>query len=114
MRKINFEKLKNQLKEVQRGCSARTMDLQDVKNFIQTLERERETILKMPVEKKYLKKIYGYKEYAVPISYNYKTETTGISGYITKYGRIVINVYRGQASKIPYGGIREKITAVYE
>lgn len=114
MARLNMKKVEERLNQVQARCSARTMDLEDVKNFVAALQEVREKVLADKVERKYLQKVVGHKEYAVPNAYKYRAETTCIDGFITKHGRIVINIYRTYASKVPYGGTIQRITPVFE
>jgi hypothetical protein len=114
MTRLNMKKVEERLNQVQARCSARTMDLEDVKAFVEELQKARERALADKVERKYLKRIEGVKKYAVPNSYDWRAETTCIEGYITKYGRIKIEVYRTNAPKIPYGGTVRKIQAIFE
>lgn len=111
---LNMKKLENKLNEVQKRCSARLFNTKDVEETINELKQKREELLQDKINKKYLKRIDFYKEYAVPNSYKYRAETTCISGHITKYGRIVINIYRTDARHIPYGGIIEKFTPIFD
>lgn len=111
---LNMKKLENRLNEVQKRCNARLFNIRDIEGTIDELKQRREKLLQDKINKKYLKRIDFYKEYAVPNKYKYRAETTCISGYITKYGRIVINIYRMNASHIPYGGLIEKFTPIFE
>lgn len=111
---MNLRKIESKLNEVQKRCRERTMSIEDVKYFVNLLKIERKEIMQKPVEKKYLQKINGYMEYAVPNSYGYRAYTTTVSGYITKYGRIVVDIHRDQASRVPYGGTVLKLKPIYE
>lgn len=111
---LNMRKLENKLNEVQKKCKARLFNIRDIEEIINELKQRREELLQDKICKKYLKRIDFYKEYAVPNNYKYRAETTRISGYITKYGRIVINIYRTDARHIPYGGLIEKFTPIFE
>lgn len=111
---LNMKKLENRLNEVQKRCSARLFDVKDIEETINELKQRREQLLQDRLNKKYLKRIDFYKEYAVPNKYKYRAETTCLNGYITRYGRIIINICRINASHIPYGGIIEKFTPIFE
>lgn len=112
--KLNLKKISERLDDVQARCSARTMDLDDIKEFVGMLQEAREKALSDKLGRKYLQKVSGYKEYAVPNAYKWRAETTGVAGYITRYGRVVISVYRSAAAHVPYGGEECKITPIFE
>lgn len=111
---LNMKKLENRLNEVQKRCSARLFDTKDIEETINELKQKREELLQDKINKKYLRRIDFYKKYTVPNSYKYQAETTCISGYITKYGRIHINVYRTRADHRPYGGLVEEFAPIFE
>ena len=111
---LNVKKLENKLNEVQKRCSARLFDTKDIEETINELKQRREELLQDKICKKYLKRIDFYKEYAVPNSYKYRAETTRLSGYITRYGRIYINVSRKRADHRPYGGLIKKFTSIFD
>lgn len=112
--KLNLKKISERLDDVQARCSARTMDLDDIREFVGMLQEAREKALSDRLGRKYLQKVSGYKEYTVPNSYRWRAETTGIEGHITRYGRVVIHVYRSNAAHVPYGGERQKIIPIFE
>jgi len=113
--KINFEKLEKRLNEVQEKCTARVFDSEDIRKFVKDLESKRLEILNSPdrLERKYFQKVTGAMRYYVPNAYKWRADSTYISGYITRYGRIKIEIYRGSTSNRRYGGYNKNITPVY-
>lgn len=113
--KINWEKLENRLNEVQNKCSARCFNMNDVKQFVEKLQKKRMEFLNSPdlLERKYFKKVTGTMYYHVPNSYKWKAESTYVYGYITRHGRIKIEITRAGTDRRPYGGYVESIEPVF-
>lgn len=106
-------KTAERLDTIQRRCTARLLEMDDIKEMIGTAQKRLAEVLKMPVEKKYIKKIYITREFAVPHAYGYRAETTQAEVSITRHGKINIGVWRVNASQKPYGGMVQDIQEVY-
>jgi hypothetical protein len=113
MSKINMKKLEERLQEVQKGCTARLMTKNDITNIITDLQTKRERILNTPIDKKYLKEVRINYYYTVPKSYRYPADTTSIFATISRYGKITINISRGQTHSQSYGGTNYKVTPIF-
>jgi hypothetical protein len=114
MKAYQIRKIKSELEESQKRCTRRLMSLEDVQRFVNALKSAREKALGDKLGRKYLIKVEGCRKYAVPNSYDYPAMTTYVTGYVTKYGRISVHVGRGDASRVPYGGLVQKIEPIFE
>lgn len=115
MSKMNWEKLEKRLNAVQKRCTARTFNMEEVKIFVKSLQNRRDRIMKNgnKLERKYFQKVVGHEEFTVPYAYKWYAYTTRLSGYITRYGRIKINIRRVKADHVSYGGYVSKFNPVY-
>lgn len=110
----NISKIQSVLNQVQKRCTQRLLTKNDITEMIENAKQERENTLTDILGRKYLKSINIHKSFNVPNCYNYKAYTTIANVNITKYGKITVNIFRGSASKIPYGLDSYKITKCFE
>jgi hypothetical protein len=104
----------NKLEVVQKRSRVREFFKDDLLEIIESAQNQvRQEMNKW--SKKYLKHVKFETFYTLPNSYNYRGETTYISGKINKYGNIInLHITRDFAPKQPYGGLVEIIEPIFE